>query len=168
MRVSVADAYLHPRVDDKMQQLEYLPPILRSLVDLAVFQRRRCPNLNWTDQALIRIGREDLCREHSGRSISGASANVGNTEAIPNSTIAPTISVGNPTSRASDGLEEVEAAASLRFAEDDRVHEACRMLRSSTSIYLRVEKTPEVSIWTIDRSCSIAFCACVAAPSLLL
>ena len=98
----------------------------------------------------------------------GASANVGNTEAIPNSTIAPTISVGNPTSRASDGLEEVEAAASLRFAEDDRVHEACRMLRSSTSIYLRVEKLPKSRIWTIDRSCSIAFCACVAAPLLLL
>ena len=56
----VADAYLHPRVDDKMQQLEYLPHILRSLVDLAVFHVKRA-RINWTDQALIRIGREDLC-----------------------------------------------------------------------------------------------------------
>ena len=46
----------------------------------------------------------------------------------------------------SDGLAAVElASGQLRFAEDDRVHEVCRMLRCSRPIYLRVERMPETT-----------------------
>ena len=41
----------------------------------------------------------------------------------------------------SDGLIEVEYEASRqRFADDDRMHEVCRLLRSSSLIYLRQDK----------------------------
>ena len=46
---------------------------------------------------------------------------------------------------ASDGLKEVEAAARTRFTEDERVHEVCRMLRSSENVYIKLEKAPEIS-----------------------
>jgi len=45
----------------------------------------------------------------------------------------------------SDGLVETEAASVLRFAEDERVHEVCRILCSSKKIYLRVDKAPETT-----------------------
>jgi hypothetical protein len=45
----------------------------------------------------------------------------------------------------SDGLAELEAASHFRFTEDDRVHEVCRLLRSSQPLYLKFEKPPEVS-----------------------
>ncbi|RYH29096.1 hypothetical protein EON65_09710 [archaeon] len=48
-----------------------------------------------------------------------------------------------------DGLHEVEANSLLRFPEDERVREACRMLRSSVPVYLKVERAPEDS--EIDR-----------------
>lgn len=46
---------------------------------------------------------------------------------------------------ASDGLLEVEETSHVRFTEDDRLHEVCRMLRSSRHVYLKVEKPPELS-----------------------
>jgi hypothetical protein len=47
--------------------------------------------------------------------------------------------------RTSDGLAQIEHASQLRFTDDDRVHEVCRMLRSSQPLYLKLEKAPEVS-----------------------
>ena len=44
-----------------------------------------------------------------------------------------------------DGLIEVENESILRFPEDDRVHEVCRLLRSSLPCYLKVERSPESS-----------------------
>lgn len=45
----------------------------------------------------------------------------------------------------SDGLNEVEASSVLRFPEDNRFHEVCRMLRSSQPIYLKLERGGEAS-----------------------
>ncbi|KAJ1407993.1 hypothetical protein B484DRAFT_403653, partial [Ochromonadaceae sp. CCMP2298] len=45
----------------------------------------------------------------------------------------------------SDGLGEVERGAARRFPEDDRMHEVCRMLRSSTNLFLKVDRAAEAS-----------------------
>ena len=52
---------------------------------------------------------------------------------------------GKTEGSSSDGLPEVEQLSMMRFTQDDRVHEVCRMLRSSHHVYLKVEKTPDVS-----------------------
>ena len=45
-----------------------------------------------------------------------------------------------------DGLRAVEQSSyEWRFTEDDRMHEVCRLVRSSRPLYLRLDKTPETS-----------------------
>jgi hypothetical protein len=131
----VADSYANIHVDKDLQHLKLLPPILRVVVELALYQCRSHPNMEWSDSVFEYIGRDDLCRYQRDASVQ----------------INPTVydshkaTSGGSSKKASDGLDEVEAAASLRFAEDDRMREACRMLRSSNSIYLRLEKAPDTS-----------------------
>jgi anaphase-promoting complex subunit 1 len=69
-----------------------------------------------------------------------------------NNNLAPTTATGTSTSSnneadtiASDGLKEVERESLLRFPDDDRVHEVCRMLKSSKPCYLKLERSPESS-----------------------
>jgi hypothetical protein len=42
-------------------------------------------------------------------------------------------------------LRAVELESVLRFPEDERVHEVCRMLRSSVPCYLKLERAPELT-----------------------
>lgn len=44
-----------------------------------------------------------------------------------------------------DGLLELEAESLLRFPEDNRMHEVCRILRSSKPIYIKVDRSADVS-----------------------
>lgn len=44
-----------------------------------------------------------------------------------------------------DGLESLQASSLLRFPEDTRVREVCRMLRSSKPLYLKVDRTAEIN-----------------------
>ena len=42
-----------------------------------------------------------------------------------------------------DGLDSVEAYNSWRYPDDERLRELCRIMRSTTPHYLRVERTPD-------------------------
>jgi hypothetical protein len=44
-----------------------------------------------------------------------------------------------------DGLEDMEALSVIRFPEDHRIREVCRMLRSSKPSYLKVDRSAEIS-----------------------
>mmetsp|Transcript_13328 Transcript_13328/g.46314 ORF Transcript_13328/g.46314 Transcript_13328/m.46314 type:complete len:1280 (+) Transcript_13328:1580-5419(+) len=47
--------------------------------------------------------------------------------------------------RDDDGLRSVEAASALRFGDDCRVQEVCRLLRASRPTFFRVDRPPEMS-----------------------
>jgi anaphase-promoting complex subunit 1 len=47
--------------------------------------------------------------------------------------------------RDDDGLRAVEAASALRFGDDCRVQEVCRLLRASRPTFFRVDRPPEMS-----------------------
>lgn len=52
---------------------------------------------------------------------------------------------GTATGDNDDGLDELEATSLLRFPDDNRMHEVCRLLRSSKPMYLKVERSAEIS-----------------------
>ena len=155
----VADAYIQSNsfAEESMRNLSMMPPLLRVVVESALHICREVPNVMWPDSVLKWIGREDLSHYRCHRNSMGDALTPSPAVALKAShgSIAQSASSASSSARApdgsllstyaSDGLDEVEAAASLRFAEDDRVHETCRMLRSSASIYLRLEKNPETS-----------------------
>ena len=146
---TLANSFVRHSAGD-ISALELVPIELKYIVEMALFQ---CKPMNgdqnmdvnirgndnigdWPDNMLTYIGRPDLCRNTSSKS------------RITNNIVDNKNQSGQPTSASgqSDGLADVESAAhQLRFGEDDRVHEVCRMLRSSKHIYLRVERTPENS-----------------------
>ena len=66
------------------------------------------------------------------------------------STSKPKVNNGKPfdgevADAASDGLDDIIADSLLRFPGDERLKEVCRMLKSSTPNYLKVERTPDAS-----------------------
>lgn len=139
----IADAFVRCS-GGSMLAMMYFPEALRHIIELSLFQSDKDPIRSWPDEVLTMIGRNDLCRnvslhvssEMRSREFKNSIVNRRNAKDWQHSV--------NP--RTSDGLMEVELAASeLRFAEDDRVHEVCRMLRSSSYIYLRIERAPETS-----------------------
>ena len=139
----IADAFVRSS-GGSMLAMMYFPQALRHIIELSLFQSDKDPIRTWPDEVLTMIGRNDLCRnvslhvssEMRSREFKNSVVNRGNAKDWQSST--------NP--QTSDGLMDVELAASeLRFAEDDRVHEVCRILRSSAHIYLRVERAPETS-----------------------
>ena len=130
--------------DPNLYLITFLPPLIRQIVELSLYECRDDPNKLWNDVVLRKIGRYDLCKVGKGlaRNITESAENA------PQPAVQPTGALpigGTRRASVSDGLREVEAAAALRFAEDDRIHEACRLLRSSDSIYLRVDKAPETT-----------------------
>eukprot|EP00597_Dinobryon_sp_UTEXLB2267_P010954 CAMPEP_0170103926 /NCGR_PEP_ID=MMETSP0020_2-20130122/3807_1 /TAXON_ID=98059 /ORGANISM="Dinobryon sp., Strain UTEXLB2267" /LENGTH=1561 /DNA_ID=CAMNT_0010327631 /DNA_START=662 /DNA_END=5347 /DNA_ORIENTATION=+ len=119
--------------------LTYLPTGLGLVVECALLQCVSEPLSSWPDAVLRRVGREDLCR-------SSALKYVGGTHSFgPMQNKLPSTASKEAADVVSDGLSEIEKISYFRFTEDDRLHEVCRMLRSSQSIYLKVEKAPEVS-----------------------
>jgi len=126
--------------------LSYLPSSLSSLVEFALSSCKDDPNVEWPDGILIKIGRNDLCSSlvaSGGGALAGLSGLANS--AVRRRPMSMVRGVGGGGGLPSDGLAEVEEASLTRFVEDDRVHEVCRMLRASKSIYLRVEKSPESS-----------------------
>jgi hypothetical protein len=124
----LANAYIAE--DSQLKHILRLPAILRALIEIALYECRELPAdilRQWDDRVLQKIGRHDLSKS------------------LKLQQTYHTQTLHLPQGEISDGLPEVETAALLRFAEDERVHEACRMLRSSGTIYLRVEKAPETS-----------------------
>ncbi len=147
---TLANSYVRHSGGD-ISALELLPIELKYVVEMALFQCKPMSgdqnmdvNIHgnndnighWPDNMLTYIGRPDLCRNTFSKS------------RITNNIVdnkKQSVQLPAATGQ-SDGLADVESAAQqLRFGEDDRVHEVCRMLRSSKHIYLRVERTPENS-----------------------
>ena len=144
----IADAYISavPRQGhDAISTLNSLPPLVKAVVDLSLYRCQAHPNQTWPDVVLQHIGRTDLCMKAEHRQMSPTNSTTKPTTSGWSGREGPSGGKSKQQQEISDGLKEVEAAATLRFADDDRVHEVCRMLRSSQSIYLRVEKAPEVS-----------------------
>jgi hypothetical protein len=128
----IADGYVRAS-GGNLSLLHYLPALLRSVVEMSLHQCTENPVNNWPDSLMELIGRNDLSLSIKAKN-SSTSSNL------------LTGAISSQIKQTSDGLLEVELAANqLRFAEDDRVHEVCRMLRSSRQIYLRVNKAPETS-----------------------
>lgn len=153
----VADAFVRASGND-LSSIRYLPPPLRTFVELALHQCKEapfflpsplesmnCPPLLWPPAVLIMIGRNDLCAHL--KALSTPDKHSGGQSRLRGAGDTDAQSVVKREEPASlDGLHEVEEeACRLRFADDDRVHEVCRLLRSSGGVYLRLEKSPEVS-----------------------
>ena len=160
--VRIADAFvLSAQSAGAAASLSLLPAALRALVELALFQCRHTPPAQWPQDVLAKIGRPDICANVHGSAgraralalraaAAGGTTSTATTGPPPAATTATAVGPGAGTTggatkasgaSTSDGLMEVEHEASrLRFAEDDRVHEVCRMLRSSAHIYLRLDK----------------------------
>jgi hypothetical protein len=141
------DAFVHcfdHRLDKKMDKddnsdilssLVLFPSVLRNIIAMSMNQCVHNPLRSWPDSVLTLIGRNDLCNHHKFIPLSN-----------PSSTDLSKRRGANERHGSDDGLLEVESTASqLRFNEDDRVHEVCRILQSSRNIYLRVDRTAEVS-----------------------
>jgi len=138
---------------------EDLPPGV-SLPILEVLHRlRNNANLvklpsTWSDDAWALIGRKDLSLNMSG-----------NSSFIPESSGLVTVSSDEQNSSSSssadgllvaedeakDGLVPLERSSAMLFPEDNRVHEAARLLRSSRLIFLRVPRAVEVSDHDYER-----------------
>ena len=139
-----------------------LPPPLRVFIELALRQCKEAPYYPvendapkkavlqlqpWPTSVLKLIGRNDLSAHlvhldtsHKKCSDGKKRGTAGRDSSNSHSTIQ------RDKSASLDGLTEIEEeACRLRFSEDDRVHEVCRLLRSSAGVYLRLEKAPEVS-----------------------
>jgi hypothetical protein len=134
--------------------LSLLPETLRLSIQLSLKLCRMHPPAGWPQAILMYIGREDLVANSAllegptqGKLSDGrigdreqeahGSRNDGDLEREG--------AGGEGASVESDGLCEVIRTSRLRFADDDRIDEACRLLRSSRSLYLRVEKAPDAT-----------------------
>lgn len=138
----ISEAYIRASSSDAMQAsidlsaISLLPAALRGIVEVCLLRCRECPNPQWPDSILHKIGRDDIA---TMRNLS-ACKRMGSSQG--GSVTAFKVTVASPTS---DGLSEVEASSLLRFPRDDRVHEVCRMLNSTKNIYLRIDKAPETT-----------------------
>lgn len=82
-------------------------------------------------------------RRHATLGSPHAAAEVPQTVATVDSASNATVGITDPDS---DGLQSVERVAyEWRFTEDERMHEVCRLVRSSRAHYLKLEKTPETT-----------------------
>lgn len=124
------------------EALYRVPLALRSLLEASFHLCREKPSSEWPEEVLNYIDRQDVvrCREQSqphnrlgrnGTGIGGSLSVLDSVQQSPSSSRNTTldgISRGDKAGRlgvgsSDDGLPEVEAVASRRFAEDDRVHE---------------------------------------------
>ena len=133
---------------------EDLPPGV-SLPILEVLHRlRNKPDLvklpsTWSDDAWALVGRKDLSLNMSGNSCfipesSGlATVSSDGQNASSSSSSADGLLVAEDEGK--DGLVPLERSSAMLFPEDNRVHEAARLLRSSRLIFLRVPRAVEVS-----------------------
>jgi hypothetical protein len=149
---AVANAFVKTSNRD-LSSLSLIPPPLRALIELALHQCKEAPFFPldptapagstpqaWPSSVLTAIGRNDLCA-HLKHPRTGSKGAV-----VAEKSREISSSYKRDESISLDGLSEIEEeACRLRFADDDRVHEVCRLLRSSAGVYLRLEKAPEVS-----------------------
>lgn len=118
---------------DWQSLLLFFPHCIRTVVSSALRLCADDPNPEWPDSVLKTIGRLDLCAAVMGGGGILVSAADDSHSASPEDI------------SSSDGLAAIEKSSYLRFTADNRMHEVCRMLCSSKSLYLKLEKAPEVS-----------------------
>jgi hypothetical protein len=138
VRVLIDEGY------DSFQMLlrDITPGVVLPLLEV-IHRCRYNPSLSheakWSARAWSLVGREDLC---------------GNLEMAKTFTMPKAEHRGKPSNeendsdgrggsnkdRDKDGLIQVEYRSAMLFPEDNRVHEACRLLSSSRPVFLRVKR----------------------------
>ena len=156
---AVANAFIKASKGD-LSCLLLLPPPLRVFIELALRQCKEAPYYPlendapkeailqpWPTSVLKLIGRNDLSAHLVHLDTSHKECSDGKKKGTAGRDSSNSHSnIQRDKSASLDGLTEIEEeACRLRFSEDDRVHEVCRLLRSSGGVYLRLEKAPEVS-----------------------
>ena len=120
----------------------YLPPLIRSLIEASLTLSASHYCENWLPSILQHMKRRDVLYNIG---IERFSKNLLQGESVLDEEVNEMNDVKN--SRESeedlDGFTEVEKIALLRFPDDQRVKEVCRILRSSKSLYLRVMRSAE-------------------------
>jgi anaphase-promoting complex subunit 1 len=137
--------------------LEDLPPGV-SLPILEVLCRcRNNPALEefpgWSASAWMLVGREDLSRNMS-EALAGdlfAQAKLRKIPTDPGRGSSAVSEASNGVIKDEDGMVSLEESSAMLFPEDNRVHEAARLLRSSRPIFLRVARAVEVSDHDYER-----------------
>ena len=97
----------------------------------------------WPAAAYDLIGRNDLAQILSRSKGDSCRANNGGETTTPSQ---------SSTDPDNDGLVALEDFSSMIFPDDNRVREACRLLRSSHPIFLRVPRPPELSDHDYEKS----------------
>jgi hypothetical protein len=110
--------------------LELMPWSLRLLFKTAMAACQECPPDNLAAECYATMGRFDMAATLSSPLRKGLTASY----ACKRDSAA---NAGTQHDDA-DGLEKLERESNLRFGEDERVHEVCRMLRSSRPNFLYV------------------------------
>eukprot|EP01039_Chlorochromonas_danica_P006496 gene6496-7162_t len=156
-----ASSSLNLNIDDYewIGCLRSLPKALQELLSLAFVMSKGNAKASWPAIVLQWTGRNDLAANQFigakatslplqsansdmvGHANGGGGCLIDNSSGNQSSTTSGNASVS--TDKQVDGLKEVETNSFLRFPEDDRMHEVCRMLRSSIPLYVKVERAPE-------------------------
>ena len=93
----------------------------------------------WGVTASAAAGSSSAASNHNSSNNNSSSSGQLSSAAMPSSSLSAV------NSQEDDGLEAVNSMSIIRFPDDDRVQEAARILRSSRSLYLRLDKAPEMS-----------------------
>eukprot|EP01033_Poteriospumella_lacustris_P008019 gene8018-5771_t len=132
--------------------LSALSPVVYQLLTLVREDCLEHVDPTWPPAVLAWIGRTDLYANAMALPLPATALATTSTmnSSATSSTSATTASSTthkdeNPGAFDEDGLESLQASSLLRFPEDTRVREVCRMLRSSKPVYLKVDRTAEIN-----------------------
>jgi hypothetical protein len=128
---------------DTIQKASVMPAPLRSLLEAALSIVSAENHPTWVSGLLYQSGREDIVLNTKLFDSTGDMA-VGHLSEVDKQ------HGGNETAIEEDedleGFGEIEKIATNRFPDDRRVSEVCRLLRSSKSLYLRLDRTAEADL----------------------
>jgi anaphase-promoting complex subunit 1 len=126
---------------------EFSPGVSLALLEV-IHRCRYCPTLldveksGWTAAALELVGRQDLSLNINGGEHNSKVNSFATEDELADSSVTGSFS---ELDEDKDGLVLLERSAIFLFPNDNRVHEAARLLRSSRPMFLRVERALEVS-----------------------
>lgn len=151
---AVVEALLEEGYGNEQEIWETFPPgiahpILEAL-ERCRYDERSLSDPTWSKAKLI--GREDVCRNISLQDKSKArpiSTGIASTDTMTPSH--PYIDDTLFQDIDNDGLVPLEKSSALLFPEDNRIHEAARLVRSSRPTFLRVARAVEVSDHDYER-----------------
>ena len=117
-----------------------------------LYRCRNDPSLatlpGWSPAAWILVGRNDL----SKNMLVASSIDPSSVAALINTDAEEHAGMDDPfADKDNDGLVPLEKSSAMLFPDDNRIHEAARLLRSSRPVFLRVARAPEVGDHDYER-----------------